>query len=83
MTMRVQIPVIVENPLTVCGSRKFQLDVMGDHFCTCTIHSGVKKDHDWTVDQLTDLFLTTPTVKTQHVTKNRGRYCGDIGPSGN
>jgi hypothetical protein len=30
MTMDVQIPVIVENPLTACGYRKFQLDVLGD-----------------------------------------------------
>ncbi len=30
------------------------------------------------VDQLADLFLTTHTVKTQHVTKIRGRHCGDI-----
>jgi hypothetical protein len=51
---------------------------MGDHLCTCTSHSGAKKAHDWVVDQLTDLFHTTHTVKTQHVTKNRCRYCGDI-----
>ncbi len=30
------------------------------------------------VDQITDLFHTTHTVKTQHVTKNRGLYCGDV-----
>ncbi len=30
------------------------------------------------VDQLTDLFRTTHTVKTQHVTKIRVRHCGDI-----
>ncbi len=35
---------------------KFQLDTMGDHLCTFTIHSGAKKAHDWVVDQLTDLF---------------------------
>jgi hypothetical protein len=51
---------------------------MGDHLCTCTAHSGTKKAHDWVVDQLPDLFRTTHTVKTQHVTKIRGRYCGDI-----
>jgi hypothetical protein len=51
---------------------------MGDHLCTCTDHSGVKKDHDCTVDKLTDLFHTTHHTKTQHVTKNRGRHCGDI-----
>jgi hypothetical protein len=37
-----------------------------------------KKTHDWAVDQLDDLFHTTHTVKTQHVTKSRGRHCGDI-----
>ncbi len=26
-----QIPVIVEKPLASCGSRKFQLDALGDH----------------------------------------------------
>jgi hypothetical protein len=28
-------------------------------------HYGVKKAHDWMVDQLADLFLTTHKVKTQ------------------
>jgi hypothetical protein len=51
---------------------------MGDHLCTCTSHSGAKKAHDWAVDQIADLFCTTNTVKTQHVTKSRGRHCGDI-----
>jgi hypothetical protein len=37
-----------------------------------------KRLTNWVVDQLADLFLTTHTVKTQHVTKSRGRYCGDI-----
>jgi hypothetical protein len=76
--MGTQIPVIVEKPLTACGCRKFQLDTMGDHLCTCTTHSGVKKDHDWVVEQLTDLFRTTHKTKTQHVTKNRDRHCRDI-----
>jgi hypothetical protein len=78
MTMDTQIPVIVEKPLEVFGWRKFHLDVMGDHLCTCTTHSGVKKAHDWVVEQLVDLFHTTHRTKAQHVTKNRGRYCGDI-----
>jgi hypothetical protein len=30
------------------------------------------------VDQLADLFRTTPKVKTQQVVKSRGQYCGDI-----
>jgi hypothetical protein len=42
--MGAQIPVMSENPLTVCGCRKFQVDTLGDHLCTCTVHSGVKKD---------------------------------------
>jgi hypothetical protein len=76
--MDVQIPVIVEKPLASCGCRKFQLDVLGDHLSTCTTHSGVKKDHDWTVDQLNDLFHTTHKVKTVQVDKSTGRHCGDI-----
>jgi hypothetical protein len=64
MTMGVQIPVITEKPLTVCSDRKFQLDVMGDHLCTCTTHSGVKKAHDWVVEKLVELFHTTHKVKT-------------------
>jgi hypothetical protein len=44
--MGAQIPVIEEKPLAVCGCRKFQVDALGDHICTCTTHSGVKKDHD-------------------------------------
>jgi hypothetical protein len=52
---------------------------MGDHLCTCTAHSGAKKAHDWTVDQLADLFRSTHKVKEeQHMTKSRGRHCGDI-----
>jgi hypothetical protein len=46
------------------------------------IHIRVSKrhcqTHDWVVDQIDDLFHTTHTVKTEHVTKNRGRHCGDI-----
>ncbi len=52
---------------------------MGDHLRTCTAHSGAKKAHDWAVEQLADLFRTTHKVKTeQHMTKSRGRHCGDI-----
>jgi hypothetical protein len=78
MTMGAQIPVIAEKPLAACGCRKFQLDVLGDHLCTCTAHSGAKKTHDWAVDQLADLFRTTHKVKTVQVAKCRGRHCGDI-----
>jgi hypothetical protein len=59
MTMGALIPVIPEKPLAACGCKKFQLDALGDHLCTCTTHSGAKKAHDWVVDQLSDLFLTT------------------------
>ena len=45
---------------------------------TCTAHSGAKKDHDWAVDQLADLFRTTYKVKTERVVRNRGQRCGDI-----
>jgi hypothetical protein len=47
MTMGTQIPVITEKPLAACGCRKFQLDALGDHLCTCTAHSGAKKAHDY------------------------------------
>jgi hypothetical protein len=78
MTMGAQIPVIAEKPLAACGCRKSQLDAMGNHLCTCTAHSGAKKAHDWAVEQLADLFRTTHRTKMQHVTKSRGRHCGDI-----
>jgi hypothetical protein len=78
MTMGTQIPVIVEKPLESCGCRKFQQDTMADHLCTCTAHSVAKTAHDWAVEQLADLFRTTHHTKTQHVTKSRGRHCGDI-----
>ncbi len=64
--------------LTVCGCRKFQVDEMGDHLCTCTAHSGDKKVHDWVVDQLTDFFRSTHKVKTQQVVIKWGQNCGDI-----
>jgi hypothetical protein len=77
-----QIPVIPEKPLPVCGYRKFKVDVLGDHLCTCTTHSGAKKTHDWTVDQLPDFFHTTTKVKTQQVVKSRGHHSGDIDLTG-
>ena len=64
------------------GLRKFQIDTLGDHVSTCTSHSGVKKDHDWVVDQLVDLFRTTHKVKTHQVVKSRGQHCGDIDLAG-
>ena len=65
--MGAQIPVIAEKPLAVCGYRKFQVDTLGDDLCTCTPHLRVKKSHDWSVDQLTDLFRTTHKVKKQQL----------------
>ncbi len=76
--MGAQIPVIAEKPLAACGYRKFQIDSLGDHLCTCTAHSGAKKAHDWAVDQLADLFRTSHSVKTQQVTKSRGQHRGDV-----
>ncbi len=61
--MGAQIPVIAEKTLAVCGSRKFQVDTLGHHLCTCTTHSGPKKDHDWEVDQLADLFVQPIRLK--------------------
>ena len=72
------IPVIAEKPLAVCGCRKFKIDALDDHLCTCSSHSGAKKAHDWVVDQLADLFRTTHKVKTQQVVKSRGRHYGDL-----
>jgi hypothetical protein len=73
-----QILVISEKPLTGCGCRKFQVDPMGDHLYTCTVHSGVKKSHDRVVDQISDLFHTTHKTKTRQVSRIRGHHCGDI-----
>ena len=72
------MPVLSELPLSTCGCKKFTIDVLGDHVTTCTDHSWVKKTHDWTVEQLPDLFHTTHRVKTQEVTRNPGQWCGDI-----
>jgi hypothetical protein len=69
---------IVEKPLAVCGCRKFLVDALGNHLCTCTTHSGAKNAHDWTVDQLADLFRTTHKAKTHQVVTIRGHHCGDI-----
>ncbi len=65
-------------PFATCGCRKFQLDPLGDHLNTCTVHLGAKKAHDWMVDQVADFFRTTHKVKTQEVVKSRGQSCGDI-----
>jgi hypothetical protein len=68
--MGTPIPVVAEKPLPARGCRKFQIDTLGDHLCTCATHSGVKKPYDWTVDQLADHFRTTTKVKTQQVVKD-------------
>jgi hypothetical protein len=76
--MGAQIPAIEEKSLATCGYRKFQLDPLGDHLNTCTVHSGAKKTHDWMVDQVADLFRTTHKIKTHQVVKNRGQHCEHI-----
>ncbi len=50
------IPALAELPLSACGCRKFQIDTLEDHLCTCTAHSGAEKAHDSAVDQIADLF---------------------------
>jgi hypothetical protein len=76
--MVAQIPVIAVKPLSACGCKKFQLDALGDHLCTCTAHSGAEKAHDWAVDQIADLFRTTHKAKTRQMARSRGQKCGDI-----
>jgi hypothetical protein len=53
------------------------------HLYTFTAHSGAKKSHDWTVEQLADFFRTTHKAKTQQVVRSRGQHCGDIELAGN
>jgi hypothetical protein len=72
------VPALAELPLSACGCRKFQVETLGDHLCTCTAHSGAKKAHDWAVDQFADLFRTTHKVNTKQVAKSRGQQCGDM-----
>jgi hypothetical protein len=74
------VPALADLPLSACGCRKFQIDTLGDHLCTCTTLSGAKakKAYDWAVDASADLFRTTHKVKTQQVAKSRGQRCGDI-----
>ena len=68
----------MELPLSPCGCKKFTIDALVDHVSTCTAHSGAKKDHDWLVDQVSDLSRTTHKVKTQQVARSRGQRSGDI-----
>ncbi len=75
--MSVQIPVIAEKPLAVCGCRKFQVDALGDHLCTCSAHSGAKKAHDWAVDQLADLFRTTHKASDDAASDKLRKYRAD------
>ncbi len=77
-SMGAQIPLIAEKLLSACGFKKFQLDALGDHLCTCTVHSGAKKAHDWAVAQIADLYRTTVKAKTQQVVSSRGQQCGLI-----
>jgi hypothetical protein len=66
MPMGTQIPVITEKPLVVCSCRKFQLDTLGDHLCTCTGHSGAKKVHDGLLTKL--LNFSVQHTKRKHNT---------------
>ncbi len=77
-SMGAQILVIAVKPLSACGRKKFRLDALGDHLCTCTARSGAKKAHNWAVDQIADLFRTTHEAKTRQVARSRGQKCGDI-----
>ncbi len=65
MTLVTQILIITEKTLVVCGYRKFQLDELGDHLCTCTTHSGTKKTHDWVVELLN---FSTQQTESKHNT---------------
>ena len=67
VSVGVQIPILPQLPLLGCGCKKFQIDSLGDHLCTCTSHSGVKKTHDWSTDQITDLFHTKHKVENTTV----------------
>ncbi len=42
-SMGAQTPVIAEKPLSACGCKKFQLDALGDHLCTCTATQVVRR----------------------------------------
>ena len=79
--MGVKIPTIGTLPPSTLDPKKNVLDVLGDHLNTCITHSGDKKAHDWTVEQITDLFHATHKVKTHQVVRTRGQWCGDIEPS--
>ena len=52
-------PALAELPLSACCCRKFQIDTLGDHLCTCTAHSGAKKAHDGRLIKIADLFRQT------------------------
>jgi hypothetical protein len=65
-------------PLSACGCKKFQIDSFVDHLCTCTSHSGDRKTHDCSTDQIADPFCRTNKVRTQQVARSRGQRCGDI-----
>jgi hypothetical protein len=71
-----QIPVITSLTSSTFDYKRFSIDALGDHVNTCTVHPGTKKVHDWTVENLTDLFSHTPQRKD--TTGDRGQRCGDI-----
>jgi hypothetical protein len=57
-------------PLSACGCKKFQIDALGDHLCTCTAHSGAKKAHD------DGRLSNSMTSFTQHTKRKRNRWLG-------
>ncbi len=65
--MGAQIRTLVEKTFVSCGCKKFKVDTLGDHFSTCTTHSGAKKSHDWVVGQLDDLL-------SQHIQEKLNRW---------
>ena len=75
---QIRLILLAAMPLSACGCKKFQIDALGDHLCTCTAHSGAKKAHDWAADQIADLFRPRHKVQTQQVARSRVQRCGDI-----
>ena len=73
LLQKTQIPVLVEVPPSACGCKKYAHDALGDHVNTPTAHSGAKKTHDWSVEQLADSFRTTYRVKPQQVASSQGQ----------
>jgi hypothetical protein len=65
MTKGAQIPVIAENPLAICGCRKFQRCYWWSSLYLYDLF-GCQSAHDWAVDQL--------TLCVQHKKSRRNRW---------